>query len=114
MAIFLLIFSYKFLGKEYVDTKKALYRVLDKKQCWGKQVKDKTGNIFWEFQEATNIELLSNEDNFYKEIKNSKIDQNKSYLLTSKNLSTLHDLEDANNSFKCSIAATSCHSINRR
>ena len=34
-------------------------------------------------------------DDFYKEIKNSKIDQNKSYLLTSKNLSILHDLEDA-------------------
>ena len=50
-----------FLGKEYVDTKEALYLVLDKKQCWGKQVKDKTGNIFWEFQEATNIKLVGNE-----------------------------------------------------
>ena len=58
-----------FLGKEYLDTKEALYLVLDKKQCWGKQVKDKTGNIFWEFQEATNIKLVGNEDIFYNEIK---------------------------------------------
>ena len=71
-----------FLGKEYLDTKEALYLVLDKKQCWGKQVKDKTGNIFWEFQEATNIKLIDNEDMFYKEIKEftlkqySEVDEN--------------------------------------
>jgi hypothetical protein len=64
-----------FLGKEYLDTKEALYLVLDKKQCWGKQVKDKTGNIFWEFQEATNIKLIGNEDMFYKEIKEFTLKQ---------------------------------------
>lgn len=64
-----------FLGREYVETKEALYLILDKKQCWGRQVKDKTGEIYWDFQEATNIELINNEDSFYKEIKDFVLEE---------------------------------------
>ena len=58
-----------FLGQELQSTIKNLDAVLDVKQPWGRIIDDVRQNFAWDFEEATAIECIRNQDQLYEEVK---------------------------------------------
>ena len=56
-----------FMGKQYLVTKNTLGKVLKKEKLWGRAV-DLTGNFYWEFEEATALEVALNRDEFFDSV----------------------------------------------
>ena len=59
----------KFLKKEYSETYNSIVLVLECKGPWGRAIDSVRKNFSWDFEEATAIEIINNEDIFYNEIK---------------------------------------------
>jgi hypothetical protein len=59
----------KFLKEEYLATYKSVGLVLECKGPWGRTINSVRKNFSWDFEEATAIEIIKNEDTFYNEIK---------------------------------------------
>ncbi len=57
-----------FMGKEYLITKSTLGKVLKKETLWGRAV-DLTGNFYWNFEEATALEVALNRDEFLDSVR---------------------------------------------
>ena len=57
-----------FMGKQYLITKSTLGKVLRKETLWGRAV-DLTGNFYWEFEEATALEVALNRDEFLDSVR---------------------------------------------
>ena len=57
-----------FMGKQYLITKSTLGKVLKKEILWGRAV-DLTGNFYWEFEEATAIDVALNRDEFFDSLR---------------------------------------------
>ena len=53
--------------KEYTITKRLLYKVFDKEIVWGRKVSD-VCNYYWEYEEATAINIAKEKDRFYSEV----------------------------------------------
>ena len=57
-----------FLGQELQSTIENLDAVLDVKQPWGRIIDDVRQNFAWDFEEATAIECIKNQDQLYEEV----------------------------------------------
>ena len=57
-----------FMGKQYLITKSTLGKVLKKETLWGRVV-DLTGNFYWDFEEATALEVALNRDEFFDSVR---------------------------------------------
>jgi len=57
-----------FMGKQYLITKNTLGKVLRKETLWGRAV-DLTGNFYWNFEEATALEVALNRDEFFDSVR---------------------------------------------
>lgn len=57
-----------FMGKQYLITKSTLGKVLKKETLWGRAV-DLTGNFYWDFEEATALEVALNRDEFLDSVR---------------------------------------------
>ena len=53
--------------KEYTVTKRLLYKVFDKEIVWGRKVSD-VCNYYWEYEEATAINVAKEKERFYSEV----------------------------------------------
>ena len=62
-----MINSNGFVNNEYNITKKLIKNVLEKREPWGRKIKD-VSNIYWEYEEATSIEIAKNKRTFYLEM----------------------------------------------
>ena len=58
----------KFLHKEYLNTVKAINKVLKCKGPWGRSVDQIRKDFAWDFEEATAINIVLNRDEFNKDI----------------------------------------------
>ena len=58
-----------FLGKEMFTTKNTLSKVLKKETLWGRKVEEITGNYFWDYEEATAIKIVTNREEFDKNLR---------------------------------------------
>tara|TARA_R100000734_G_scaffold18415_1_gene15335 strand:- start:1040 stop:2962 length:1923 start_codon:yes stop_codon:yes gene_type:complete len=58
-----------FLGKEMSTTKNTLTKVLKKETLWGRKVEEITGNYFWDYEEATAIKIVTNREEFDKNLR---------------------------------------------
>ena len=57
-----------FMGKQYLITKSTLGKVLKKETLWGRAI-DLTGNFYWDFEEATALEVALNRDEFFDSVR---------------------------------------------
>ena len=110
-----------FIGKEYANIKKNLFKILQNKRHWGDVIED-ISDINWEVDEATCIRLLSSKEMFYNQIKDHlykkyKIeeevltdiinyqkarlhDPNTTYPISKKFLYNIHDVIEENHTLK--------------
>jgi putative methyltransferase len=56
------------LNKEYRETKESLYRIFNKEQCWGRTVDEVKKDYYWDFEEATSLNILLSKDEYWKEL----------------------------------------------
>ena len=66
--------SKTYLGKEYLNIKNNLDKILKNERYWGDIIKE-AGDINWEVDEASCIRLTKNKDIFYKELKDYLIQE---------------------------------------
>ena len=55
------------INNEYNITKQLIKNVLEKKEPWGRKIKD-VSELYWEYEEATSIEIAKNKRTFYLEM----------------------------------------------
>jgi len=58
-----------FLGKEMIITKDTLTKVLNKEELWGRKVEETTGEYYWDYEEATSIKIVTNQEQFDENIR---------------------------------------------
>ena len=56
------------LNEEYYNTIDSTKRVFEREIPWGRKIPD-VSDIYWEYEEATSINIVKNKDRFYNEIK---------------------------------------------
>jgi len=58
-----------FLGKEMIITKDTLTKVLNKEELWGRKIEETTGDYYWDYEEATSIKIVTNQEQFDENIR---------------------------------------------